>query len=115
MPLQAGRLRHRVRIEKPSSVRDPGTGEPIPGWELVADRVPAEIAPLSVRDFLSAAQNQSQITARIVIRYRVGIASNMRCIDLGTGAIYNIQAPLADPETGREYLTMPCTTGVNNG
>jgi SPP1 family predicted phage head-tail adaptor len=114
--LSAGRLRHRVRIEKPGDSRDPSTGEPIPGdWVLVADSVPAEIVALSVRDYLAAAQHQSQITARIVIRYRAGITSNMRCTDLATGTIYNIQAPLADPESGREYLTFPCSTGVNDG
>ena len=116
MTLQAGRLRHRVRIEKPGLSRDPSTGEPVPDdWVPVADNVPAEIAPLSVRDFIVGAQQQSQVTARITIRYRPGIVANMRFVDLATDTIYNIQAPLADPKSGREYLTLACATGVNHG
>ena len=43
------------------------------------------------------------------------IVANMRFVDLATDTIYNIQAPLADPKSGREYLTLACATGVNHG
>lgn len=113
MALSAGRLRHRVRIERPDYVQDPITGEMVKGWELVADKVPAAIEPLSAREFIAAQAVQSAVTARIVIRRRSDIDATMRI--LHRGRVYNIHGVLPDPESGLEYLTLPCSEGVNDG
>lgn len=113
MALSAGRLRHRVRIERPSYEQDPVTGEMILSWELVAEKVPAAIEPSSVREFISAQAMQSSVTARIVIRRRPGIDATMRIVH--RGQVYNIHGVLADPESGLEYLTLPCSEGVSDG
>lgn len=113
MALSAGRLRHRVRIERPSYEQDPLTGEMKKDWELVADKVPAAIEPLSAREFIAAQAAQSAVTARIVIRHRPGIDATMRV--LHRGRVYNIHGVLADPVSGLEYLTLPCSEGVNDG
>lgn len=113
MALSAGRLRHRIRIEKPVYEQDPVTGEMVKGWSLVADKVPAAIEPLSVREFIAARSYQSEVTARIVIRRRAEIDATMRI--LHRDRVYNIRGVLSDPDSGLEYLTLPCSEGVNDG
>lgn len=111
--MRAGVLRQRITIEQPGLTQDPVTGEMIAGWTVFADKVPASVEPLSARDFIAAQANQSQITARIVIRYRPGILPTMRIIH--RGKVYGIQGALPDKDSGLEYLTLPVTEGVGDG
>lgn len=110
MTLAAGRLRHRVRIEQPVDTRDPDTGGVITAWQLVAE-VWAAIEPLSTREFIQAAAVQSAITGRIIIRYRDGLASNLRMVH--NGQVLNPAGWLPDKDSGLEYLTAPYTLGDN--
>lgn len=82
-------------------------------WETVWESVPASLEPLSAREFIAAQATQSQITARIVIRYREGLNAAMRI--LHNGRIYNIHGILSDPVSGLDYLTLPCSEGVSDG
>lgn len=113
MALAAGRLRHRIRIERPVRTRDPVTGESKREWELVSNSVPAAIEPLSAREFIAAQSMQSAVTARITIRRRPDIDATMRIVH--RGQIYNIHGVLADPDSGLEYQTLPVSEGVNDG
>jgi SPP1 family predicted phage head-tail adaptor len=115
MSLKAGRLRHRVAIQSKANVQDPVTGEMVPTWTTVTGwgSVPAAIEPLSAREFIAAQAVQSAVTARITLRYRAGLDASMRIVHNGT--IYNIAGVLADPDSGLEYVTIPCSQGVNNG
>ena len=113
--LAAGRLRHKVTIQEPRHPQDPNTGEVRTVWVDFATDVAAEIAPLSVREFIASSQMQSQITARITIRYRGGLTPQMRILHPSTGKIYNPAGWLADPDSGLEYVTAPCSEGVNSG
>lgn len=113
MALKAGRLRHRVDIQARQDVQDPVTGEMVPGWVTVWPSVPAAIEPLSAREFIAAQAVQSNISARVVIRYREGLLPDMRI--LHRGKIYNPAGWLPDPVRGNEYLTAPCSEGVNEG
>lgn len=113
MALKAGRLRHRVDIQARQDVQDPVTGEMVTGWATVWPNVPAAIEPLSVREFISAQAIQSNISARVVVRYREGLLPDMRI--LHRGKIYNPAGWLPDPVRGNEYLTAPCSEGVNEG
>jgi SPP1 family predicted phage head-tail adaptor len=111
MALAAGKLRHRVVIQSQSRSRS-ASGDVLVSWRDVAT-VWAAVEPLSVREFISAQSQQSQIVARITVRYREGLTADMRI--LHRGQVYNPQGWLADPESGFEYLTAPCTAGVNDG
>lgn len=114
--MQAGKLRHRVTFQSPGMTQDPVTGEMVEGWQDVAGmvKVPASVEPLSVKDFIAAQATQSQLSARIKIRYRAGVVPSMRIIH--RGQVYNIEGPpLPDPDSGREYLTLAVSTGVNDG
>lgn len=113
MTLAAGRLRHRIDIQKPKQIQDTTTGELRTVWQDVATNVAAAIEPLSVREFIAARQMQSAVTARITIRHRDGLTAQMRIIH--GSRIYNPQGWLADPDSGLEYLTAPCSEGVNDG
>lgn len=113
MALNAGRLRHRVDIQTRQSVQDPVTGEMTPTWVTIWPSVPAAVEPLSAREFIAAQATQSQVVARITIRYRDGLDASMRI--LHKGKIYNPVGWLPDKESGLEYLTAPVSQGVNQG
>ena len=107
----APRLRHRVTIEQVTETRD-ADGGVVTAWAALHSKVPAEIVPLSGREFVAAQAAQAGITARLTIRYVTGITPKMRVVH---GAdIYNIEAVLPDP-TLRRHLTLMVSTGVNNG
>ncbi len=112
--MRAGRLRHRITIQEPGLVQDPGSGEMLPGWQTVWDKVPAEVTALSARDLIAAQAAQSEASGRMVIRYRAGVLPTMRI--LHRGDVYEIQGqPMPDPDSGLEYLTILVSKGVNDG
>ena len=111
--LEAGKLRHRVDIEKQTYVQDATTGEMTTTWTAHAASIPASIEPLSAREFIQAAATQSAVTARITIRYLPGVTAAMRVKHGAT--IYNIHGVLSDRSSGIEYLTLPVSEGLNDG
>lgn len=110
---RAGQYRHRVDIQDWTEVRDEDTGGFTEAWVTVFENVPARIAPASGREFLAAQAIQSEIVARIVIRSRPGLKAKQRI--LHNGDIYNVHAWLQDQESGRDYVSAPCSRGVNDG
>jgi SPP1 family predicted phage head-tail adaptor len=111
--MRAGRLRHRIDFQRPSFAQDPVTGEMIKTWVEVWVKVPASVEPLSAREFIAAAATHNEVTARIGIRKRAGVDPTMRIIH--RGKIYNIEGVLPDPKSGLDYLTLPCSEGVDDG
>lgn len=109
--LEPGRLRHRIGIDRLVIARD-DYGGTVEFWEPVAEAW-AEVAPLSGREFIAAQATQAGVTTRIVLRYRAGLTPAMRVRH--AGAHYNIRAVLPDPGSGREWVTLMCETGVNEG
>ncbi len=99
----AHRLRHRVTIERKTAGAD-AWGQLVETWETVAI-VPAEVWPLSGREFVAAQAEQAGVTTRITIRYQAGIEPAMRVTH--DGRTYNIKAVLPDP-TARRHLTLMC-------
>ncbi|WP_455424905.1 phage head closure protein [Dryocola sp. LX212] len=110
--MKAGPLRHRVMLQEPLKTQDPETGAIVDSWVDVKE-IFAEVTAVSARDFAAAQAFQNKITSRIKIRYRTGISDKHRI--LFRGEIYNIEGVLPDPDSGLEYLTLPCSSGVNNG
>lgn len=110
---RAGQYRHRIDIQDWVEVRDPDTGGYTESWVTVFANVPARIAPASGREFLAAAAIQSEIIARIVIRQRPGLKAKQRI--LHNGDIYNVHAWLPDQESGRDFVSAPCSRGVDEG
>lgn len=112
MGIAAGRLRHRVTIQEPVDSPD-AMGGVVTTWQTVADSVPAEIVPLSAREFLAMNQINSSVIARITMRGRRSLEPAMRI--LHRGDVYNIEGILNDPDSGLEYVTIPVSKGVNQG
>lgn len=110
--MEPAKLRHRITIQTKAQTQDPQTGELVVGWVEFAT-VWASVEPLSARDFIAAQAGQSEITARITIRYRPGVLDTMRI--LHRGAAYSIQGVLPDAKSGLEYLTLPVSVGVKDG
>jgi SPP1 family predicted phage head-tail adaptor len=117
MSLPAGKLRHRVLLESPTYTQNTTTGEMVPSWTSEGT-VSAAIEPSSAREFIAAQATQSQIDTKIIIRFRDDVAANWRATHMVNGSpgkVYNIHGALTDKDSGREYLTLPCSTGVNTG
>lgn len=111
--MEAGKLRHRVTIQKPTLTQDTTTGEVTTAWTDLHSSIPAAVEPLSVKEYLQSRTDQSETSVRVVIRHRDGLTPDMRI--LHRGKIYNPQGFLADKVSGLEYLTIPCSEGVNEG
>lgn len=90
-------------------MQDPETGEMETTWQTVA-RPWAKIAPMSGREFLAAAAEQSEVRGKITIRYRGDVDATMRIVH--RGQYYAIHAVLADAESGIEHLTLMVGSGV---
>jgi SPP1 family predicted phage head-tail adaptor len=110
--MQAGRLRHRVTIEELLIGQD-SDGAVEETWAPIGAPVSAEILPLSGREMLAAAALQSKVATRIVIRYRPNFtptAHPLRVVHRDT--VYSIEAVIPDNESGRQWLTLQCSSGV---
>lgn len=109
--LNAGKLRHRIEIQKPVDTQDTSTGAVVRSWETLAV-VWAAIEPLSVKEFIAAQTEDSKVSARISVRYRSDISHEMRIFHAAKDKYYNIEGILSDKNSGLEYLTIPVSEGV---
>lgn len=120
MAIKAGRLRHRVRLERYADLldsngdvlQDPVSGEISREWTLVAT-VWAAIEPLSAREFIQSQATQAEVVARITIRYRADLEPTWRIVH-GSN-VYAIHGVLPDVDSGLEYLTLPVSRGPSDG
>ena len=108
----SGDLRHRVQLQRQVDTQDAATGAVIVGWSTIANPW-AQIRPMSAREFMQSAANQSEVRGYITIRYRGGVDASMRIVH--RGKYYNIFGVIPDPESGIEHITLPVGEGVNLG
>lgn len=108
LPIQAGRLRHRITINKPV----PGTPDSYGGvqntWQSVGTFW-ASIESLSGREFEVAKSYAATVSHRIVMRYAPGILPTYQVI-YGT-RIFNVNGVLNVEERNRQ-LTLFCTEQI---
>lgn len=109
--MQAGKLRHRITLQRADLTQDPQSGEMRKQWRTV-DNVWGEVVPLSAREYLAARATQSETVARVILRYRADVDSRMRL--LHRGEVYAIDGVLADNGSGIRYLTLLVSKGVQN-
>lgn len=113
-----GRRIHLVDIQRKVQTQDAETGAMSESWENVYTNIFAAIEPLSVRGYLQSKADQSDVAVRIEIDCLPGLDASMRLVatcNCHTGRIYNPVGILEDQVTGQEYLTLPCSNGVNQG
>jgi len=111
-PLRAGRLRHRVDVEDLVTSQD-SDGNIVEGWMTFASHVPAEIVALSARELIAAQAVQSRVSNRITLRTLPGLLARMRIVH--RGVVYNIEGVIPDPASGIRFVTLPCSSNVNQG
>ena len=116
MKMLAPRMRHRVDIQNFASVQDSDTGAVTDSWTSILSTdeplIPAEIWPMSGREFVAAQAIQAGVSTKITIRYRTDVEPRMRVVH--DGDFYDIKAVLPDPSLRRHMLLM-CSSGVNEG
>ncbi|AVP57751.1 phage head closure protein [Pulveribacter suum] len=101
--MQAGRLDQRVTLEKFTTTTD-GWGQPVQSWTPLAT-VWAAAEPLVGREFIAAQAAQSEVTARIRIRWRGDVNSQVRVVH--RGKTYDVQSVI-DPRSERKELILMC-------
>jgi len=110
--MQAGKLKHRITVQRSINTQDPVTGKLIQNWQNFKT-IFAEVTDLSTRDHIAAKAANSTIQARAKVRYSGTtklIDSTMRV--LFDGYFYKIDGnPMRDPDSRREYLTINLSTG----
>jgi len=109
----ASRLRHRLTLQQEVQTSD-GAGGYSKSWENVVE-VWAEILPLASggahlgREILMAGEIQSEVTHRVLLRYREGVTAAMRL--LYGERIFNIRF-VANPEENNDVLSLLVHEGV---
>ena len=110
------KLRHRIDIQRRVETINTTSGARSYAWVSVRKPgeapIPAEIVPLSGREFVAAQAIQAGVTTRITIWHRADLDASMRV--LHRGRAYNIKAVLPDPTLAR-HVTLMCDVGVNDG
>lgn len=110
--MRLGQLRHKLVFQRAVEVQDPVSGDMVPSWED-AFKAWCAIEYLSVREFITSNTEKVQISARLKTRFREDVTPDMRA--LYRGKIFNIHGVLPDNMSGRNYITMPVSEGLNNG
>jgi SPP1 family predicted phage head-tail adaptor len=109
MGLVAGRLRHKLALQRKVQSVDPATGAILESWRTYA-HVHGEVSPASAREFQAAAAEQSEVRGKITIRYRADVDPTHCAIHRGRR--YQILGVLPDNESGLEWMTLPVGEGV---
>lgn len=110
--MEFAKLRHRIIIQRRTPVQSQVTGAMEYTWNNIAE-LWANVVALSVREFIAAQAENVKVTARVTIRYREDIQEKDRI--LFRGKLYSVEGVLPDPDSGLEYLTLPCSEGVKDG
>lgn len=104
-----GNLRHRVLLQSQTIAQDPVTGEMETTWGTVAT-VWADVNYQSVREFVAANAEQSEVRGYMQIRFRRDIDATWRIVHRGKW--YGIVGVMPDNDSGLEHLTLAVTEGV---
>lgn len=107
--LAAGNLRDRAQLQKPAITQDPNTGEMVTTWPTVAT-IWADMNYQSVREFVAASAEQSEVRGYAMIRFRSDVDATWRVVH--RGKYFRILGVMPDNESGREHLTLALAEGV---
>lgn len=105
----AGNLRDRVQLQREDIAQNPTTGEMVPTWITVAT-IWADMHYQSVRDFVAASAEQSEVRGHATLRFRSDVEAGWRLVY--RGKYFRILGVMPDNESGREHLTLALSEGV---
>ena len=108
----ANELRHRITVQVMGLDRDVDN-YPIPSTWADYKKLWAKVTHLSGKDLIAAQANQSKVVARLKLRYREDITTEMRIIY--KDKVYGIDSQaLEDANTGYEYVTFLLSQGTEH-
>lgn len=111
MGQNAGELRHRITIQHYVAGGRDEDGFEIEGSWQEYKQLWAKVTPLSAKDLISAQADQSEVVARMKIRYREDITTKMQV--LWKGQIFSIKSQaLDDSEDSYTYCTFLLGQGL---
>lgn len=111
--MRSGKLRHRVSFESLIETQD-SDGALVEAWiDHFGQKFWAEVVYLSGKEFTEAQSIHSKVIARIKLRHREDFSPKMRI--RYRDQIFNIDAILPDPKSGREYVNIMVYSGMNEG
>jgi head-tail adaptor len=111
--MKAGRLRHRIRIERQDQGVD-AFGAPNKTWTQVAE-VQASVDAISAREAFAAERDIGEETHRITIRELPDIMhldGTYRAIDVDTGQQFDLRAVIENHT--RNMITMTAKSGSSH-
>ena len=103
--MNAGALRHRITIERQATAQDDWGGV-VNHWATIGT-FSASIEPINGREYFAAQAVQSEVTARIRMRYHPDVLPSDRVNHNGT--IYTVQSVI-NPKVLNEELVLMCKT-----
>ena len=107
-------LRHKVVIQSKGEGGRDEDGYDLPNAWTTYKNLWAKVTPVAARDLVLTQSKQTEVTARLKIRYRTDINTTMRV--LWKDKIYSIQSEgLDDNVDGYTYTTFNLSSGVENG
>ena len=113
MAVKAGELHHRVTIQSYVKGGRDDDGYELPSEWIFYKKAYAKITPLSTKDLLSAQAADSEITARMKVRYNAGLDIDTTMRIIWKGRVFAIDSQgLDDNDTGVEYTTFNLSAGV---
>jgi SPP1 family predicted phage head-tail adaptor len=113
MAANAGELRHRVTIQSYVKGSRDDDGYDLPSEWIDYKKAYAKITPLSTKDLLSAQAAESEITARMKVRYSAGLDIDTTMRVVWKGRLYAIDSQgLDDSDSGLEYTTFTLSGGI---
>jgi len=101
--MNPGKLNRRVTLQRQDTARDE-VGQAKAVWTDVAT-VWAAVLPLRGREYFESAKVNSEITVRIIIRYRADVKPSWRAVSGGDA--YDI-VEVINPADGRTQLQLMC-------
>ncbi len=108
--MRAGRLRHRVTIQKVTRT-NAADGSPVDTWSAL-DTVSAEVKTVSGTERWANERTMQEYDIAVRIRHRADIGAGMRL--LYGARVFDIKAPL-DPDERRRELVLLCREVKNSG
>ena len=113
MAVNAGELKHRVTIQSYVKGGRDEDGYDLPSEWIDYKKAYAKITPLSTKDLLSAQAADSEITARMKVRYRTGLDIDTTMRVVWKGHVFAIDSQgLDDSDTGVEFTTFNLNGGI---
>jgi SPP1 family predicted phage head-tail adaptor len=101
--MNPGELKHRAVIQAVMRVPT-ASGQPTKTWRTLTT-VWAKVEPISGREYMLAQQAQSEVTAKITVRYNAIFTSDLRVVV--NGKTYEIESVINLDEANR-YLELMC-------